>query len=106
MDILAAHIPNETRTTFMGELVKLKRMGVVKGLPDYIIHISAEQSICGRPLLLFVEMKRVGGVPSDVGKEQKYRLEVMRLVEDVETYVAYGHTEAIKFVCKYLDDPY
>lgn len=100
----AGHVPNETRTPYRGELAKLKRMGVSKGIPDFLVVIPASRCTEGRALLLFVEMKRQNGVPSDVKPEQKRWLAALDQVADVGTFVAFGAEEACKYVAQYLTD--
>lgn len=101
----AWHIPNETRTPYRGELAKQKKMGVSKGIPDFIIVIPAELCNLWRSILLFVEMKRQDGKPYDVKPEQRRRLDALEQVEDVWTFVAFWAEQAINFVSDYLISP-
>ena len=69
-----------------------------KGIPDHLIVIPADLSSEDRDLLLFVEMKRQNGVPSDVKPEQRVWLEALAKVADVDTFVAFGAKPAMEFV--------
>ena len=113
------HIPNETptkrkivdefwRTKWVGGWntnAKNKRKGVKKWIPDHLIVIPADLCTEDRDLLLFVEMKRQNGVPSDVKPEQRVWLEALAKVADVDTFVAFGAKPAMEFVGQYLKNP-
>lgn len=80
-------------------------MGVTKGLPDFIIVIPDNLCTEDRSILLFVEMKRENGVPSDVKPEQKRWLAALNEIEDVATFVAFGAKPAMEFVSQFLKKP-
>jgi hypothetical protein len=92
MRLKYSHIPNETRTPHVGVLVKNRRMGVRKGVPDYII--------VGRGKVLFVEMKAKGG---KARPEQREWIDAINAVGGpVRAEICYGAIEAIEFVKKSL----
>lgn len=114
------HIPNETptkrkvvdpnswRISWVGGWAtnaKNKRKGVKKWIPDHLVVIPAHLCSEDRDLLLFVEMKRQNGVPSDVKPEQRVWLEALDKVADVATFVAFGAKPACEFVAQYLKNP-
>lgn len=78
---------------------------MTKGLPDFIIVIPEHLCTEDRSILLFVEMKRENGVPSDVKPEQKRWLAALDMIEDVGTFVAYGSKPAMEFVSQFLKHP-
>lgn len=82
------HIPNETYTPHWGVRMKLKKLGVQKGFPDYLIITKKK--------LLFVEMKRVK--QSQVSAEQAWWIESLNRIGCVEAKICLGADEAIKFV--------
>lgn len=83
------HIPNETYTTFMGTKMKNKRMGVKKGIPDYMIVVPNKG-------LVFIEMKRQKG--GKVSPEQKEWIEELNKIDNIEATVCYGAEQAIEFI--------
>lgn len=85
------HIPQETFTKSWGVKMKNKRMGVKKGVPDYII--------CLPKILLFIEMKRVKG--SSVSEEQLEWQKELSKYDNVKSFIAYGFDEAKKIIDKY-----
>lgn len=80
-------------------------MGVTKGVPDFLICIPADLCSEDRAILLFVEMKRQNGIPSDVKPDQKRWLAALREVADVDTFVAFGSKPAMDFVSQFLKNP-
>ena len=79
------------------EAIRMKREGVRAGFPNLQLTV---------PMMpyhgLFVEMKRVDGVPSDVKPAQKEWHE--RLIKDgYAVAVAFGALEAIKIIVDYLN---
>lgn len=101
----SGHIPNETRTPYMWTIMKNKRMGVSKWIPDFLIVIPKEKSVTWKWMVLFVEMKRQNWVPSDVKPEQRRRLAALQEVENVETFVWFWFRHAAEFVSQYLHNP-
>ena len=98
--ILHFHCPNEVggqNKSLRVRAVKMKRMGVSKGVPDLFVFIPVS-GINGRvdsyqPLA--IEMKRRKG--STTSKEQKEWLKVLELA-GIPSRVCKGCEEAIKFV--------
>lgn len=98
-----SHIPNETpavkRVNGVWKknyktLARLKRLGVNKGIPDYIIIVSTGT-------VVMVEMKRVKG--STTSNEQKEWIKYFNLCGDsVHAKICKGADEAIKFVEEYF----
>jgi hypothetical protein len=78
-----SHLPLETPCTAI-QSARLKKMGVRKGVPDYLIVVGSK--------LVFVEMKKVGG---RVSPEQVAWLKTLATVGGVYTYVCYGAEDAI-----------
>jgi hypothetical protein len=78
------------------EGIKMKRMGVKKGVPD-IICPMARKSFYG----LVIELKRIDGVPSDVSEEQKGWLEWFK-GQGWSVHVAFGFEAAKKIVEDYF----
>jgi len=63
------HIPNEGKFPVQYRM-KLKKLGVSSGFPDYIIFIPKERSVTNENVTIFCEMKRTkGGVVSPFQKE-------------------------------------
>lgn len=92
-----SHIPQETFVGGRGRfatLAKNKRMGVRKGLPDYIVVLPEQER------LLFIEMKRKGAPPSAVKPEQRDWIYELNLVPGVTAFVARGLDEAMEAVKK------
>lgn len=96
-----SHIPQETfipgpaRFAILG---KNKRMGVRKGVPDYIIMLPGP----GKDLqlgyrLLFIEMKRKGRdkTISDIKPEQKEWIDALNLVPGVKAMICFGYDAAV-----------
>lgn len=74
-------------------------------MPDHFIIVRADQCVYWRAVALTVEMKREDWKPSDVSEEQKVWLDAFGEVADVESFVAYGAREAIKFVSQFVINP-
>ena len=87
---LFSHIVNEHKHNDWGAIMRAKRLGKNKGVPDYIILKENE--------LVFVEMKRKsGGAVSD---EQRAWIDGLNRIPGVRAAVCQGAEEAIKFVEK------
>ena len=85
------HTANETYTKSWGTKMKNKRMGVTKGIPDFII--------VTKKALVFIEMKRVkGGV---ISPEQKSWIESLKKVGQVAE-ITKGFDEAKIVIDKYI----
>lgn len=92
-----SHLPNETRTPFKKVISKLKRMGVRKGVPDYLIAI---RNTLGEESLVFVELKRIeGGTKSP---EQRRFISILARIENVAAHFANGCEEAFEIVNNYI----
>jgi hypothetical protein len=85
--LLYSHIPNETYTTSWNQKIKNKQMGVVPGIPDYLV--------ITRNKIIFVEMKRVKGNKSTPA--QDVWINTLNSL-GTPAKVCYGADEAIKFV--------
>ena len=86
-----SHIPNETPTSPI-QAKRLQRMGVRRGVPDYVLII--------RNRLIFIELKRSeGGVVSGPQKEWIAALNAA----NVGVYVCNGAREAKQVVSNLLD---
>lgn len=80
------------------EGIKLKRLGVKKGVPDVILPM-ARKSYHG----LVIEFKRVDGKMSDVSEEQADWLRWFAS-QNWSTHVAFGFEAAKRIVEDYFDD--
>jgi hypothetical protein len=92
---LAFHVPNETRT-HISTAVKLKKMGVKAGVPDYFLAVPV-----GRYHGLWIELK----APDQgcLSKAQKHWM--TKLVnQGYAATVAYGADDAIWVISEYLID--
>lgn len=94
-----SHVPQETYTKSWSIKVKNKRMGVRKGVPDYLI-ILPQDDRHETSRLLFIEMKRKGTSPSDVSPEQRAWLADLNDVLGVTGVVCKGLDEAIAAIEK------
>lgn len=81
------HIPNEGQRSIQ-QAVLLKRMGMKKGAPDFIIP---------GPENIAIELKRCKKSSSRVSKEQNECLKELRAC-GWNTFIAYGCAEAINFL--------
>lgn len=94
------HIANEnkaeSRRVAAIRGAKRYRMGVRKGVPDYVIVIPAGANRPQR--LLFLEMKRKKSVPSDVSPEQREWLADLGACAGVTALVAKGYDEAVAII--------
>jgi hypothetical protein len=86
------HIRNESRS--IAESMIGKKMGVVKGVPDYFL---CQPSDCFHGL--FIEMKRKKG--GKLSQEQKDWIELVKS-KGYEAVVCYGAEEAIDIVDNYV----
>jgi len=84
------HVPNGGYRNRQ-EAVMLRRSGVKAGVPDVVILTPALGAIRGA----VVELKRKGGVPSDVRPDQIAWLDRFRAVGFVPV-VAYGWKDAVR----------
>lgn len=89
--LLYSHIPNETYTTSWNQKIKNKQMGVVPGIPDYIV-ITHKQ-------IVFVEMKRLKGNKSS--KAQDEWIKTLNAI-GIPAKVCYGAGEAIEFIEEHI----
>jgi len=97
-DVRFSHIPQETFTKSWGTKVKNKKMGVRPGVPDYIIVIERRE----KPVMLALEMKRIGAPPSSVKPQQREWLTALGKVEGIHAQVCRGYEEAVEVVKKFL----
>lgn len=86
------HVPNETFTRSWAQKAKNKRLGVARGVPDYMIVTPH--------CLVFVEMKRRKG--STTSKEQKEWMSMLNGCCNVRAKVCKGCDEAINFIETFL----
>jgi len=88
MGLTFTHVNNEQWTTSWKQKARNKRLGVRRGVPDYIV-IKGDT-------LYFCEMKRKkGGVVSD---DQLAWQDALRGVKRVKTAICKGYDEAIAFI--------
>lgn len=85
--IMFGHIKNENTINNFAYIAKMKRLGVNRGVPDYIIVHKGK--------IIFIEMKRVKG--SKVSPEQE---QWIKALNDAGCYarICYGHIDAESFV--------
>jgi len=79
----------ETFTRSWGIKMKNKRMGLKKGLPDYVI-VTPDK-------VIFIEMKRAKKSLSKLGVEQKQWNEAINKTGG-HAFIAYGYEEAKKYL--------
>ena len=88
------HLAQETFTKNWGTKMKNKRMGVMPGVPDYLILIPQKG-------IVFIEMKRIkGGV---VSPQQEEWIEELNKFDGCEAAVCRGAEEAIKLIDSICD---
>ena len=73
--------------TAFGTLRKNRAIGVRKGFPDLCV-------VTGSGIVVFLEMKRRDGVPSDVSREQQEWIDALN-ADGIPTAVACGFLEAV-----------
>lgn len=78
---------------------RAKDCGMKKGFPDVFLPVAA-----GGWHGLFIEMKRKGGVNSDVKKEQQEWISELRH-HGYKAEVAFGWEHAVSIITAYLDLP-
>ena len=81
------HIVNEAQTKSWGAIMRAKRMGKARGVPDYMILVNNR--------IVFVELKRQKG--SVVSPEQQEWIEQLRQCGAVAE-ICRGANEAIKLI--------
>ncbi len=87
---------NGMRASSLYQAVAAKKAGMKKGFPDVSLPVP---SGCWHGL--FIEMKRAGGVPSDVSAEQREWLAMLE-AHGNKTAVAFGWEMAKKIILEYL----
>jgi len=87
------HIPNETYTPSFKTKAKNKKMGVSRGVPDYMIIIDGDS---GKSYLVFIELKRKKKYKKS--EEQKEWIKALNKVDNVQGYFACGADEAIEII--------
>lgn len=100
MKFVYTHTAQSTFTSFK-QINALKKAGVRKGLPDYIIILPYWYVKHHTNIILFAEIKRRNGVPSDTSPEQKEWITQLNMVEGVLAKVFYGSSELIDFIDKF-----
>jgi hypothetical protein len=93
---LWCHVPNGgNRNAITG--AKLKRQGVKPGVPDVLIFDDPKIKSVKAAVGIAIELKKAGGVPSDVRDSQKEWLNELAL-RGWLIKVAFGADEAINFL--------
>jgi hypothetical protein len=87
---------NGLRASSIQQAARASRCGMKKGYPDMFLPVAT-----GGWHGLFIELKRVGGVPSDVSPEQRRWLEALD-EQGYLTEVCYGWEQAAAQICMYL----
>lgn len=90
-----SHLAQSTFTKSFSVINRNKRMGVVKGVPDFIIVLPGKA-------LAFVEMKRTK--KGAVSREQAQWIVDLNSVPNVEARVCKGAMEAIVFINEILQE--
>lgn len=90
--LLYSHIPQETFTNSWGVKLRNKLEGVTIGVPDYLI-------VTAKNVLLFIEMKRVGG--RNPRPEQQKWLDVLNGCT-IPAACCKGFDEAKYFIDQYI----
>jgi len=87
------HIANERRTSIQ-QGVKLKKLGVSPGVPDFMIILPC----LGATHILFIEMKRSKKSLSKVSESQKGWINAINECTGSMAGICYGADDAIKIV--------
>ena len=90
-----SHLAQETFTKSWGIKMKNKKMGVKKGVPDYII-LLPEKGI------VFVEMKRTKGAAEK--PEQIEWINAINALPNSDAKVCYGANQAIDYISSFFED--
>ncbi len=96
------HIKNENTTRSIPYAMKMQRLGVRKGFPDYIVFANAKQTYVKEAVIFFIEMKRQKSPPSRTSPEQKRWIKNLDTVPYVAAKICKGADEAIDFIKEYL----
>lgn len=83
------HIPNERKATAR-QIAELKRQGLQKGAPDYLIFTQKG--------LIAIELKRAMKSKSKVSNEQKEFIANLNEFKYCKAFLAYGANEAIEIL--------
>lgn len=83
---------------------KLKAEGMNSGVPDLLIIVPADRCKLNKPLMLWIEMKRLEG--ASVSASQEEWIAAINTVSgdkgDVGAFVCYGHKEAIELLKEFI----
>ena len=96
-----SHLAQNTYTPFHWVRNKNKQMGVRKWVPDYMIIINEGNSVFGKQILLFLEMKRLKGWRAS--KEQVKRLKELNKVPWVVGHISRWFFEAKQILQNYIE---
>jgi hypothetical protein len=93
-------IPNGTSASSMAEAIRAKKTGRKRGIPDVFLPVPQQH---GDSLAhgLFIELKRQGGVASDVSAEQRAWMNLLN-AQGYRAVVAYGWQDAVAAIQAYL----
>ena len=97
------HIPNETWTPSVKQKARMHKMGVERGLLDYLIIIPKFYQVHAQSVQLWVEMKK--DAKSRVTPEQREWINTLNMLDNVQAEVAHGFDEAVAIVAKQLRNP-
>lgn len=87
--LVYTHTPQETYTKSWMQKAKNKKMGVTRGIPDYVIVTKNKK-------VLFIEMKRQKGNTTTI--QQKEWLAALSGMESIIADVCYGFDEAKRLI--------
>lgn len=73
-----------------------KASGMIKGFPDLVICLPAS--------IVFLEMKKADGVPSDIKPEQKEWQKILGGYPSCSSHVAFGAEDAINYLSTLIPD--
>lgn len=96
------HIANERKTSIQHG-AKLKKLGVRKGIPDYMI-VLPNENIEKESRLLFIEMKRAVKSFSSVTKEQHDWNVALDNCRGTGAFICYGANESIELIKQFLPE--
>lgn len=101
-----SHIAHET----MGELERLKnwRLGLEKGIPDFVIVIPHEISLTGGTQILWIEMKAIHETSGKKGTADTDQLDWLKVLAEApgsKTKLCMGEQEALVFILDELALP-
>lgn len=110
--VLFSHVPQETFTKSWAVKHKNTRMGVRKGVPDYVLILPASKTKDGQIHQLWIELKRqrkklksgkYSTANSNIKPDQQIWVDALnRVPGNVHARICYGADESIQFCKEFL----